>query len=342
MATDSTRQSLYFTDEESVTVREDPIPACAAEEVRIETHVSAISPGTELLVFHGEAPEELLADEPIDAVGGGAEFPVQYGYAAVGEVSAVGEHVPDWWRGERVFAFHPHESHFVADPATLLQVPETCQTEQAALVPNVETAVNFLMDGRPMIGERVAVFGQGIVGLLTTALLAECPVETIVTVECLERRRALSRQFGADAVIDPEAGDVASAVRERLGENGADLTIEVSGDPAALDDAIAATGENGRIVVGSCYGTKRASLDLGGYFHRSRIDVKASQVSTIDPVHRGRWSKDRRLDEAWRWLESLDVSPLITDRVPVEEAPTAYERLDDAPNSTLQVLLTYP
>ncbi|MFD1587354.1 zinc-binding alcohol dehydrogenase [Halorientalis brevis] len=342
MATDSTRQSLYFTDAESVTVEERPIPACAAEEVRVETHVSAISPGTELLVFHGEAPAELLADDPIDAVGGETEFPMQYGYAAVGEVNAVGEHVPDWWRGERVFAFHPHESHFVAEPSTLLRVPETCQTDQAALVPNVETAVNFLMDGRPMIGERVVVFGQGIVGLLTTALLAECPVETVVTVECLEHRRALSRQFGADAVIDPESADVAGAVRERLDGNGADLAIEVSGDPAALDDAIAATGENGRVVVGSCYGTKRAELDLGGYFHRSRIDVKASQVSTIDPVHRGRWSKDRRLDEAWRWLDSLDASPLITDRVPVEAAPTAYERLDDAPNSTLQVLLTYP
>lgn len=342
MATEPTRQSLYFTDEESVTVREDPLPECAADEVRVETQVSAISPGTELLVFRGEAPDELLADDPIDALSGDAAFPIQYGYAAVGEVTAVGEAVADHWDGERVFAFHPHESHFVTKPETLCRVPSSCPSDHAAIVPNVETAVNFLMDARPMIGERVVVFGQGIVGLLTTALLSECPVETVVTVECLERRRSLSRRFGADAVVDPESTAVVPAVRERLDGHRADLTIEVSGDPAALDDAIDVTGENGRIIAGSCYGTKHADLDLGGYFHRSRIDISSSQVSTIAPTHRGRWSKDRRLDEAWRWLESLDVSTLITDRVPVQQAATAYERLEDAPNSTLQVLLTYP
>jgi threonine dehydrogenase-like Zn-dependent dehydrogenase len=346
--TDDTRYTVEFTGPTTVEVTESPVPAPDANELGVRTRVSAISPGTELLIYRGDAPQEMAADETIDALEGDLGFPLSYGYAAVGDVTAVGRDVTDDWLGRTVFAFHPHESHFLTTPEAVSPVPPECPPEVAAFLPAVETAVNFLMDGRPTVGERVAVFGQGIVGLLTTSLLDECPLETLVAVEPRRNRRLLAADRGADRALDPETADVPATLRS-LGEDGnetdrttgVDLSYELSGDSDALDDAIAGTGYGGRVVVGSWYGDKRADLGLGGRFHRSRLRVRSSQVSTIDPEHRGRWDTDRRLDVAWDHLPSLDVDELVTDRVPVEESARAYRALDQRPGETLGVLLTY-
>jgi threonine dehydrogenase-like Zn-dependent dehydrogenase len=115
----------------------------------------------------------------------------------------------------------------------------------------------------------------------------------------------------------------------------------VSGNPAALDAAIAATGREGRVVVGSFYGQKRHAVDLGGHFHRGRITVQSSQVSHIAPALGGRWDRARRRDEAFRALGAIDTSALVTDRVPFARAAEAYQRLDAGAAEAVQVLLVH-
>jgi 2-desacetyl-2-hydroxyethyl bacteriochlorophyllide A dehydrogenase len=332
-------RSLFFTAEREVAVRDRAVGPPGPEEVRVETTVSAISPGTELLLYRGEAPESMETDATLSAFDDDTlSYPQRYGYAAVGDVTAVGDEVADDWLGETVFGFNPHESAFLADPGDLLPVPDDCSPEQAAFLPTVETAVNLVMDGRPVVGERVAVFGQGLVGLTTTALLAEFPLSSLVTVETVSERRDLSRGFGADESIAPAAVSDTLAPAEGT---GVDLAYELSGDPQALDDAVGATGYDGRIVVGSWYGTKRADLGLGGRFHRERIDITSSQVSTIDPDFRGRWDTDRRLSVAWDHLADLPTDDLVTHRLPLAEADSAYETLDCAPESAVGIIFTY-
>jgi len=128
---------------------------------------------------------------------------------------------------------------------------------------------------------------------------------------------------------------------ETIQPQGADLTYELSGSPAALDQAIRVTGYAGRVVLGSWYGSKRASLDLGGRFHRSRIRLLSSQVSSLAPEFSGRWSKERRFSVAWKMLQELKPSRWITHRFPLEEAEQAYRLLDTQPGEALQVLFTY-
>ena len=335
-----TARTLSFIGPRSVAIRDRPVPEPGPDEVRVRTLASAISAGTEGLIYRGEAPASLPADETIDALEDDLSFPLSYGYAAVGRVDAVGAAVSEAWLDRRVFAYNPHESHFTAQPDALVPVPEAIPTRRATLLANVETAVTFLLDGRPTIGERVAVFGQGVVGLLTTALLAHTPVESLVAVDPLASRRSLAEAFGADRTIDPDRRDVDDRLASTTGGR-ADLTYELSGDPAALDDAIAATGFDGRVVVGSWYGTKPVELDLGGRFHRDRIDVRSSQVSTIAPEHEGRWSRERRHEVAWGWLEDLAVDSLFTHTFPLERADDAYRLLEERPGEAIQVLLTY-
>lgn len=332
-----TARSVHFTGPREVTVREEPVPDPSAGQLRVEAIVSAISPGTELLVYHGEVPTDMEADATLAAIDGDFEYPLQYGYATVGRVAAVGEGVDPNWRDELVFAFHPHASQFLTTPEDVQRVPDGCPPERAAFLANVEAATSFVMDGRPKIGERVAVFGQGVIGLLTTALLAEFPLSALATVEPLATRRELSERLGADESLPPDAPLVPALDTD----DGADLTFELSGNPEALDAAIDATGYAGRVVVGSWYGDKRVDLNLGGRFHRSHVRVRSSQVSTVDPDHADRWDKARRLELSWRLLRTVEPRRLVTHRLPVEQAADAYRLLDEAPDETVQALLTY-
>ena len=170
---------------------------------------------------------------------------------------------------------------------------------------------------------RVVVLGAGLIGLCTTAVLSTFPLAELVVADPVPERRAAAERLGADRVVAS-----APEVAPERDPGGADLVYELSGNPDALDDAVAAVGYDGRIVVGSWYGTKRANVDLGGRFHRDRITVESSQVSTIDPELRGRWTNERRLDAAMAHLRD-EGDRLLTDRVPFESAPSAYRRLDE-------------
>lgn len=327
-----TKRALYFTGPRSVEVREHSVPDPDDDEVLVRTERSGVSSGTELLVYRGEISPEVATDETIDALDGTFSYPLQYGYAAVGRVAEVGDAVDDDLLDRRVFVFNPHESHFVVEPEDL--IPTTLAPERALFIPNVEAAVGFVMDARPRIGARIVVLGQGPVGLVTTALLSEFPLADLVTVDRDETRRSLSESLGADRSIAPE--DIDAAVG-----NGADLTFELSGNPDALDDAIDVTGYAGRIIVGSWYGTKDITLNLGETYHRSHMRIRSSQVSRIDPDHADRWDKDRRMEVVQNWLSETDLSELLSHEFGIDRAPEAYRLLDERRDGVLQVAFTY-
>ncbi|MDO9532761.1 MAG: zinc-binding alcohol dehydrogenase [Deltaproteobacteria bacterium] len=339
------RQVLYFTGPRQVALQSETLPSPAVGQVLVKTIMSAISPGTELLVYRGLAPLDLARDDTITALAGDFSFPLQYGYAAVGQVVELGPGVASAWEGRLVFAFQPHASHFLATPDELLGVPAGLNPEEAVFFPNLETAVTLLMDGRPLMGEQVAIFGQGIVGLLLTALISRWPLSSLVTLDLYPRRRLLSEDLGAHLSLDPSTPDalerLAAALQAHGPCPGADLCYEISGNPAALDQAIAATGFSGRVVIGSWYGVKRADLNLGGSFHRSRMRLISSQVSSIAPELTGRWDKARRYHATWQMLAQVQPARFITHRFPIAQAAQAYELLDRHPEDVIQVILTY-
>jgi len=329
---------LFFVAPYQIEIREIKLQPPKPGELLVKTLISAISPGTELLIYRGEAPQELVADANIAALEGALTFPLQYGYAAVGEVIEAGKDLERAWIGKMVFSFQPHQTHFTATPDRVMALPAGISPEAATFLPNMETAVNFVMDGRPLIGERVAIFGQGIVGLMTTALLAQFPLGYLLTLDKLRNRQSAAMEAGASQCLDP--ADV-EALSHLGNENGFDLIYELSGSPAALDQAIRMTGFAGRVVIGSWYGQKRTILDLGSYFHRSRIRLISSQVSSIAPDLRGRWDKNRRFELAWEMIQLVQPERWITHRLPFHNAEQGYSLLDQKPDKTIQVLLDY-
>jgi 2-desacetyl-2-hydroxyethyl bacteriochlorophyllide A dehydrogenase len=339
------RQTLFFTAPRQVELREETLPALGADEVLVETLCSAISAGTEMLVYHGRFPRDVEADAAIPGLRGRFAYPLAYGYAVVGVVRETGTQVDRSWRDRLVFAFQPHTSSFIVHPSSLIPIPQLPSPESACFLPNMETAVNLVQDGAPLLGERVLVFGQGVVGLLTASLLGEFPLECLATTDRYELRRKAfqvsSPRFHIEvASLDPDAKDF----RHRLSgyaQDGFDLTYELSGNPSALNDAIAATRFSGRVVIGSWYGEKRFPIDLGGAFHRSRIKLISSQVSTIAPELSARWDKSRRFSVAWEALKRIQPERWITHRFPIEQAAQAYRLLDERPQETIQVIFAY-
>ena len=332
------RQILYFTAPRQVEVREEALPALLPGQVLVQTLVSAISAGTEMLVYRGQFPEHLA--DAHDALSSDIQYPQAYGYACVGRVVETGPQVDVAWLGRLVFAFQPHTSHFVSTPESLFPIPEMVSPEMACFLPNTETAVNFVQDAAPILGERILIFGQGIVGLLTSALLAEFPLETLAAADCFPRRRDAALALGLSACFDPNSPDFTASTRS-LFPNGADACLELSGTPAALDDAIRLTTFTGRVLIGSWYGAKRTALDLGGSFHRSRIKLISSQVSSISPELSSRWDKPRRFDVVWKALQRIRPEKWITQRFPLAQATEAYRLLDERAGETIQVVFRY-
>ena len=330
---------VWFPRARCVELRQESLPALGADDVRIETIASAISHGTEMLVYRGQVPPRLELDLP--TLRGCFGFPIKYGYASVGRVVEVGPSVSEPRLGALVFVHHPHQTAFVVPAAMAVPLPtDLIDPVLGVFMANLETAINVVLDAAPRFGERIVIFGQGVVGLLVTQLARRAGASRVMVVEPVGRRRELAARLGADLVLEPCAS-LPETIRELTDGMGADIAIEASGDAAALGQAIDSVAFQGTVVVCSWYGTRPVTLELGGAFHRRRVRIVSSQVSTIDPALQPRWTRQRRLDLARSLLPQLDLASLVTHRVPIERAAEAYALVDAQPDQTVQVVLTY-
>ncbi len=333
---------MYHTAPRRVEVRQEAVPSPGEGEVTVRSVLSAISAGTEMLFYRGLVGEGTPLDETITSIRSELQYPFKYGYATVGVVERAGEGVPPGWLGREVFCFQPHESRFTVPLPEVRPVPTGVTMEDAVLFPGVETALSLAMDAAPIVGENVAVLGQGVIGLLTTAILARMPLGHLVAADRYALRQERSRMMGAEACVDPSGGPHQFLEDVGLAGSKADLVIELSGTPEGLELATRIAALEGRIVVGSWYGTNPQGCRLGDEFHRQRLRIISSQVSRISGDLSSRWSKERRAELTWRTIRTISPSHLITHRFPIMEASAAYQLLDESGHLALQVLLTYP
>ncbi len=338
-------QQLWFTAPYSVEYREQELGEPGPDEILVRTLCSAISAGTEMLVYRGQLPQDQALDANMESLANqSTAYPLQYGYATVGRVEAAGYKVDQGLIGSHVFALQPHATHYICKAGAVVKLPGTIDPEAAVFLANMETAVNLVLDAKPALGDHVVILGQGVLGLLVSAILARFPLSARYVLEPFQLRRDAAVQLGIENTIDPdsekEMGTMTSALREIPGQ-GADLVLELSGAPDALNLALNLCAYTGRIVVGSWYGSKPVTLDLGGRFHRERIEIISSQVSSISPELTGRWNRERRFVTALELIGSVKPEQLITHKVAYASAHKAYKLLDESPDKVLQVILTY-
>jgi 2-desacetyl-2-hydroxyethyl bacteriochlorophyllide A dehydrogenase len=314
-------RAAWIVAPHTVELREEAVPPPGPGEVRVAALASAISHGTELLVYAGLVDAALPLDLP--TLAGSFALPIKYGYASVGRVLDVGAGVEQLRPGALVFALHPHQGVFNAPASLVTALPEGLPPERGLLFANAETALNIAHDAAPRLGETILVFGQGIVGLLAAQALRLAGAARVIAVEPDARRRALALALGADAALEPGPA-LAAQIRALNDGRLADLALEASGAPPALQQAIDSVQDEGTVVVASWYGRKPVSLDLGARFHRGRIRLRSSQVGRLAPETWPRWDHARRAAAVAALLPRLRLDGLDTLRLPLARIGEAY------------------
>jgi 2-desacetyl-2-hydroxyethyl bacteriochlorophyllide A dehydrogenase len=328
--------SVWFPRARAVELRHESVAGPGPGEIRVHAVASGLSHGTEMLVYRGQIPRGLALDLP--TLAGSYDFPIKFGYASVGRVVAVGDGVTGLAPGDGVFAHHPHQQEYVVPATAAVRLPAGLRLDHGVFLANCETALNVVLDAHPHLGDEVAVIGQGVVGLLVTQLLKRAGAR-VTAVEPIARRRELALRCGADEAVAPD--DAPTRIAAGTNGRGADVVVEASGDAGALQLAVDVAAFQGSVIVCSWYGTKPVSLDLGSRFHRQRLRLISSQVSELDPALAPRWDRRRRLETARSLLSELVLGPLVTHRIPFTHASEAYDLVDQDPEETVQVILTY-
>ncbi|MFF8726473.1 dehydrogenase [Streptomyces sp. NPDC015171] len=292
-------------------LRDVTLPEPADDQVLVRALYSGVSRGTETLVFRGGVPESQHALMRAPFQEGDFPGPVKYGYLGVGLV----EQGPAALIGRTVFCLYPHQSRYVVPVSAVTVVPDRVPAERAVLAGTVETAVNALWDAAPLIGDRVAVVGGGMVGCAVAALLARFPGIRLQLVDADPARAATAEALGVGFAAPADAvGDC-------------DLVVHASATEAGLTRALQLLAPEGTVVELSWYGDRRVALPLGEAFHSRRLTVRSSQVGTVSPAARpGRGYADR-MALALDLLADPALDALITGESAFEELPSVLPKL---------------
>jgi threonine dehydrogenase-like Zn-dependent dehydrogenase len=319
-------RALWYVRRGEAELRAAALPPPGPGEALVRTLWTALSRGTERLVFEGRVPltdgEGLRA--PLQE--GSFPFPVKYGYCAVGVV----EDGPADLLGRTVFALHPHQDRFVVPAASLAPVPDAVPARRAVLAANMETALNALWDSGAGPGDRIMVVGAGVVGCLIGALAAGLPGAEVTLVDVDLSRASLASALGARFSRPLDA------------PGGADLVFHASGAPAGLACALACAGSEAAVVEVSWYGDRMVPAPLGLAFHSRRLKLLSSQVGEVSLSRRPRWSTRRRLDKALALLADGRLDALITEEVAFADLAGELPRLLAAGAPGLAAAIRYP
>ena len=310
-------RAVWFERAGIAALRAERIADPARGEVVVRTLFTGLSAGTERLVLAGGVPVEARASMALPSMRGSFDFPISYGYAAVGVVEEAGRDAAPPGTA-RVLALHPHQDRFVASAAALSPLPDGVPAPRLVLAPSVETAITIVWDAGVSLGHRCVVVGLGVVGLLVVRLAARSGAAHVTAVDRDPARLELARALGATEVH----ARVDDAPLER-----ADALIEASGSPELLAPLCARAGVDARIVVASWYGARAATLPLGGLFHPHRASIRSSQVGRIPPERRDRWDHARRTELVGSLLRDDGLDALLAPPVPLAEAPSVYAEL---------------
>jgi len=305
-------------------IRPVRLPEPGRNDVMVRTMRTGISRGTEMLVYRGGVPPHQYAAMRAPFQEGDFPGPLKYGYLSVGAV----EQGPPELRGRTVFCLYPHQTAYVVPSAAVCVVPEDVPPGRAVLAGIVETAVNALWDAAPLIGDRVAVVGAGMVGCSVARLLSRFPVE-VMLVDVDPGRAGVAAAIGVDFALPADAAE------------GRDLVVHTSATSEGLQRSLDLLAPEGTVIDLSWYGDAEVTLSLGGAFHVGRLGIRSSQVGTVSPARSARRTTADRLALALDLLRDPAFDVLVTEQSRFQELPAVMARLAAGTLPALCHTITY-
>ncbi|MEJ7629227.1 MAG: zinc-binding alcohol dehydrogenase [Nocardioidaceae bacterium] len=342
-------QVVSFAAPREVGLVESEAEPLAPGSVRVRTWYSGISAGTELSAYRGSNPfltRTWDSDRRLFVEGAPTfPYPVQgWGYSEVGEVIEGAPDVDTPVPGEIVYGIWGHRSEAVVPASAVRDNVWGAHDALSGCFARVGAiALNAVLAAETQLGDRVAVFGQGVIGLLATSLATLSGAE-VVAIDTQPRRLEAARAMGALETLAADVpGGAGAAVRAWSG-HGVDAAIELSGNDRALHEAVRSVVVDGTVVVSGFYQGGAEHLRLGEEFHHNRVRMVASQISGTPVGLRPRWDQRRLVRTFMRQVGAgrVDTSSLITDLVDVDEVSAVFERLDRGDPDILQAVLRFP
>jgi threonine dehydrogenase-like Zn-dependent dehydrogenase len=293
----------------------------------VRTLRTGISRGTEALVFRGGVPQSQYSTMRAPFQEGDFPGPVKYGYLSVGVV----EHGPPELLDRTVFCLYPHQTVYVVPAEAVVVVPDDVPPARAVLAGTVETAVNALWDARPLLGDRMAVVGGGMVGCCVARLLSRFPGSDVTLVDADPSRAEVAGRLGVGFALPDEAAAA----------QGCDLVVHTSATSAGLQLSLDLLAPESTVVELSWYGDSEVKVALGGAFHSSRLGIRASQVGVVAAARRSRYTPSQRVALALELLRDPAFDALLTGEAAFEELPEVMAALADGSLSTICHTITY-
>lgn len=331
---------------ELVEYEEEPLDS---HQVRLRTLYSGISAGTELTLYRGTNPylnKRWDSERRLFVAGDSAlTYPVtNLGYEEVGKVVEVGSEVTRVKPGDVVWGTWGHKStHTASEEWAAERVLEADLDPVCGIFSHVGAiTLNVVLDADIHVGEYVAVFGQGVMGLVVTQL-ARLNGGTVIAVDGIPQRLVLARECGAEHTINFREQDAAEAIKALTHNRGADVSIEITGAYSALHSAIRATAYNSKVIAAGFFQGEGQGLALGEEFHHNRIQIISSQISGSGPRLDHRWDR-LRLNKTIMQLQAqgrINLTRLISHTFDARDAADAFRLLDENMGEVVMVVLKF-
>ncbi|MEV0597476.1 zinc-dependent alcohol dehydrogenase [Nonomuraea cavernae] len=322
-------------------------PGC----VRVRTIYSGVSAGTELTAYRGTNPylgRKWDTERRLFVDGQTHAYPLTgWGYQEVGEVVEAAPDVAGPPVGSLVWGIWGHRAEAVV-PAERLAghlLPPGADPLTGVFARVGAIALNAVHAADVHLGDQIAIFGQGVIGLLATRM-AVLSGARVVAADAIPARLELARQYGAAETFDVSSGDVGSGsvaeyVRKRI--EGADTAIELSGSHQGLHEAIRTVRRGGRVVAAGFYQGDGIGLRLGEEFHHNQVQLVSSQIGGVASWLAHRWDVERLQRTFMELVQrgEIEVLDLVSHVVPVERAAEAFDLIDLHPSEVLQLVFQF-
>jgi threonine dehydrogenase-like Zn-dependent dehydrogenase len=331
-------------------LREYPDEPLREGEIRVRTHFGAPKHGTELHMYRGDSPFGDSRWDPearifLPGTGPQAQFPRALGNVAVGIVTQVGPGVSGIAVGDRVAGYGPlRETQRWAwgTPGAypgVRKMPPSMTWQDAVCLDPATVALGGIRDGNVRLGDRVAIFGLGAIGLMAVQLARLAGAAFIAAVEPIAARRAVASATGADLVLDPTTADAGLEIRRATGGAGVDVAIETSGSARALHHAIRALAFGGTVACTAWYNEFHGGLDLGREAHFNRPTFVFTRAESEPHRDHPRWNNRRQADAAWDLLATgkLACEKIVQPVVSFDDVVQAYREIDEHPERSVKL-----
>ena len=342
-------RELLLVAPRKLVIREYEERPLKPNEVRIKSVFSAEKHGTMMAFYRGEVPfidkefnEQLhlfIRRKEKKSI-----YPMYMGNMTVGIITEVGTNVKKFKVGDRVFGYLPiRETHTVTEDKVWLAPPELSDEELVCIDPAV-VALMAVREGHIRLGEKVAIFGLGAIGLMAVQMAKLSGAIFVIGVDPLDTRRKLAEKYGADVTLNPFECDVGLEIKRLTEGKGVDVSLEISGSYQALHQAIRATCYGGRIVPVSWYHGEAKGLFLGEEFHFNRqMIISGARVESEPYREYPLWTRQRVYETVIELFKGkkLTVKGMLHPIVPFDKVVEAYELIDKHPEKVIKLGVRY-